>query len=73
MKKPMSNRTPEMRGVIETLFPGTKGAIEHGKCPLCKSDITGFKDVLSERQYEISGMCQKCQDFVFVEERDSDS
>lgn len=34
-------------------------------CTWCKNPITGFKDPLSEREYQISGFCQACQDSVF--------
>jgi hypothetical protein len=65
MKNPMSNKTPEMRNAIEEMFPGTKENIAARRCPLCKDVITGFRDALSKREYEISGMCQNCQDEVF--------
>jgi len=35
-------------------------------CVSCGEPITGFKDQLSIREYTISGLCQKCQDEVFV-------
>jgi hypothetical protein len=34
-------------------------------CVGCGKPIKGFKDVLSQREYEISGLCQECQDDVF--------
>ena len=36
-------------------------------CPCCKKPInmSQFKDRLSRREYEISGMCQECQDRIF--------
>ena len=42
-------------------------AVENGKCPLCgkKINTKDFEDNLYLREYEISGMCQKCQDKVF--------
>ena len=39
--------------------------IENKKCPFCKRDITEFTDLVSKREYEISGLCQKCQDDFF--------
>lgn len=65
MKKPMSNKTSGMRFSIESLFPGTLKAIESKQCPVCKSPIGDFRDALSRKEYEISGMCQKCQDDFF--------
>ena len=42
-------------------------AVEENKCPLCAKDIKmeEFKDEISEVEYGISGLCQKCQDGVF--------
>ena len=34
-------------------------------CALCGKMIIGFKDLLSEKEYAISGMCQECQDSTF--------
>jgi len=41
-------------------------AVDHGDCPLCGEKVLDeFRDALSKREYEISGMCQSCQDDVF--------
>ncbi len=32
-------------------------------CCWCRAD--SFRDELSEREYHISGLCQKCQDKIF--------
>lgn len=65
MKTPMSEKTPAMQSAIEKLFPGTMQAIADKMCPCCGDPIGEFRDALSKREYEISGMCQKCQDKVF--------
>ena len=65
MKKPMSEKTPEMRAAIEGLFPGTLAAIEAKQCPFCKKAVGEFRNALSKREYEISGLCQSCQDDFF--------
>jgi hypothetical protein len=41
--------------------------LEASLCPICgkKVDIKKFKDRISKREYEISGMCQSCQDKIF--------
>ena len=41
--------------------------IKEGKCPFCKKVIVmeDFLDSLSRREYEISGLCQSCQDKFF--------
>jgi len=49
--------------------------VEKNKCPLCKKDINleDFKDDLSKREFEISGMCQKCQDDIFKDEDEEET
>ncbi len=44
------------------------------KCPFCGKDpnVKGFKDELSMKEYEISGLCQDCQDEVFREPDEED-
>ena len=38
------------------------------RCVSCKGSATFFKDELSHREYGISGLCQSCQDNVFVQD-----
>lgn len=41
---------------------------EDQKCPFCTKDIDpekDFRDQLSKREFEISGLCQECQDKTF--------
>jgi len=42
---------------------------ELGLCPLCSDPVKeeDFRDELSRKEHNISGMCQKCQDGVFGE------
>lgn len=44
--------------------------VESGRCPFCHEEIkmSDFRDGISRREYEISGLCQKCQDKVFGED-----
>lgn len=39
------------------------------KCPICNKELSGiraeFKDLLSFKEFQISGLCQKCQDNIF--------
>ena len=51
--------------IVEAIFPGTVEKIENKKCPICNNDIGEFRDELSKKEYNISGMCQECQDKVF--------
>lgn len=43
-------------------------AIEEGRCPFCKKLIESvpFKDDISRKEYEISGLCQECQDDIWA-------
>ena len=40
---------------------------EEGKCPFCGNKVNEdeFRDELSLKEYNISGMCQSCQDTFF--------
>jgi hypothetical protein len=63
-------RSQEMQSTIKAIFGQTpEEAITTRTCvkaPLgCGKPITGFKDSLSAREYQISGFCQECQDKVF--------
>jgi len=52
-------------------IPGTIGDFFKNrkvkKCPFCKKDMSNptFKDSKSKKEFEISGLCQDCQDDVF--------
>jgi hypothetical protein len=52
--------------MIDKIYAPSKS----GKCPFCKKEIKGkeFRDLLSLKEYGISGLCQDCQDEVFTEE-----
>lgn len=56
---------------VDKIFPELKRqqSIWEGTCikpPIgCGKPITGFKDILSQKEYRISGLCQACQDSIF--------
>ena len=56
--------------MLSTLFPDEVERIKDDKCPLCAQPIRmkDFRDPISLREYEISGMCQDCQDTTFEED-----
>lgn len=58
----------EIEKLLEDNF-GRTSAITTNKCipkPIgCGEPIKGFRDSLSQREYAISGLCQKCQDSIF--------
>lgn len=49
---------------ISKIFPNSKDAINKGICPTCGREITGFRDALSKKEFEITGVCQNCQDKI---------
>jgi hypothetical protein len=53
---------------IEDLLTGITGkdrieVVGSMKCMTCNEPDTNFRNVLSRKEYAISGMCQKCQDW----------
>jgi len=61
-------RDPGLQEFIDKMFPEEAQRIRERKCPFCGKPIppgTEFKDELSKREFEISGMCQACQDDIF--------
>lgn len=38
---------------------------ENKVCVTCGGEVSNFRDMISKREHEISGMCQKCQDRTF--------
>lgn len=65
MTTPMSNKSSEIKSLIEAVFPGTMEAIDNKTCPYCHSTVGAFKDEVSRKEYLISGWCQPCQDRFF--------
>lgn len=55
------------KDIVKQFFPQAVEDYQNGICPFCKEKIItmDFKDELSRREYEISGLCQKCQDKTF--------
>ena len=53
-------------------FAAEVEAVEDGKCSICKQGIkmTQFTDSISLAEYNISGMCQRCQDEIFTGEEE---
>lgn len=44
----------------------TTESIGNDVCVRCGEPATVFTDALSRKEFSISGLCQKCQDFVFA-------
>jgi len=58
---------------LDLLLGGLQGksrtvTISKGECMSCDStgnDAKSFSDDISRKEYQISGMCQECQDDIF--------
>ena len=50
---------------VDIIFPEAAKLKSDNKCPLCKEAIGKFRNAASEKEFKISGMCQKCQDMIF--------
>ena len=59
---------PDLNKPVFKIFPEATKDIKDGICPTCGTEITGFRNSASEKEYNISGMCQKCQDKIFGED-----
>ncbi len=55
------------KNIMKRIFPEAVENYENGICPLCKQKINPdeFVDELSKKEYDISGLCQECQNKVF--------
>ena len=67
-----SKKSEEMESVLQTVFGiDRRETIRRDVCvppPLgCGGRAKDFKNDVSRREFNISGLCQKCQDAVFGE------
>ena len=59
-------KSPEMiRIIFELTRIDTNQAITEKICPFCHEPVGEFRDSVSEKEFNISGLCQSCQDGVF--------
>lgn len=66
------DKSPEMDHFLDELsliIFGRSAALAKvgGQCVCCGKQATDFKDDLSRKEYDISQLCQTCQDLVFKE------
>lgn len=63
-----SEKAPALAELFERMT-GRSTSITENICvrpPIgCGGDASKFKDARSQREYTISGLCQKCQDEIF--------
>ena len=63
-----SEKAPEIDAFLSSLLGiDRKESIKTKVCATCNADVEldSFKDMLSLKEFHISGMCQHCQDSVF--------
>jgi len=59
----------EVMSTLKELMAESKRLRLMGKCPACKkAGPFQFKDGLSAREFQISGLCPPCQDEILREE-----
>jgi hypothetical protein len=65
---PAPDTTKVVSLVGDSIVPERKAKINAHICVDCGEKVTGFKDELSQQEYLISGLCQKCQDSIFSDD-----
>ena len=61
-----SEKSPEMEAALKGIFGIDRVAdIKADRCSWCHGPAGKFRDAVSEKEYTISGFCQKCQDQTF--------
>lgn len=61
----MKDRNPELAELLSHLSPTGRNPEQAALlkvCVWCGGNVLTFKDKLSEKEYSITGFCQKCQD-----------
>ncbi len=62
----MIKRDPRLQAFVDKITGVSQAECEAAEiCPTCRKPIGEFRNDLSRKEYEISGMCQSCQDSVF--------
>lgn len=63
----MTQTLKSLKDLMARSFQGktVEEAQEQAVCVACGKKVTGFRDAISNREYNISGMCQENQDSVF--------
>ncbi len=62
-----SDKVPEIDEMIQEVFGIDRvKSIKENKCVFCGRDATEFRDELSKKEFSISGICQSCQDSIWL-------
>lgn len=66
-----TEKAPEIDNLLTRLTGvSRRKAIHSNVCTGCGRPAHLFRDALSQKEFTISGLCQDCQDKVFVEDED---
>lgn len=61
------DKHPNIQNLLKKLSKSFTGKeLEGNNCATCGKVADKFRDKLSEKEFQISRMCQECQDSVFV-------
>ena len=64
-----TNKAPQIDALLSGIFGKDRtSVIAAGECVSCDStgnNSKSFTDDLTRKEYQISGMCQKCQNDIF--------
>lgn len=68
------NMSRRLQDIFLEQFGTSREGIANGECISCRAIISDkdFRDDLARREYEISLLCQACQDTVFLDEEGDD-
>lgn len=61
-----TTKDPQIEHLLNKLFGRTE-SITNDRCVFCSKAVTpdSFRDLISEREFRISGICQTCQDATY--------
>ena len=61
-----TDKAPEIEQAIKQVFGiDRKAIIANDHCVFCDNPNLDFRTSLDQKEYQISGLCQNCQDNVF--------
>ncbi len=53
------------QAILELTGIDVNKSVETRVCPFCNKSVGEFRDEISKKEHEISGLCQSCQDDMF--------
>lgn len=58
------------KAILDVFYPEAGQKFDDGLCVICETPIhdKDFKDTISRKEYEITGLCQKCQDETYSDD-----